>query len=232
MPRLGITEEQVQIAQEALMARGVFPSVDAVRKELGNVGPISTIERHMRALYIKADKGEELDPATAVPVETLNLARLVFSAQLLERISDLRSAVLYQTNHSERVQLKDTELQNKLLKSESDRRELSVSVLALREVLAESRAQVRLLEEEISFARQSIRELEAAKESHLRDLCSLQESLAAVNADNCVLRERLKRACAETRMTRRLLHHQSMLAEQLKRLLTRLEEGPLVQGSE
>jgi len=232
MPRPGITQERVRLAQEALVSRGEYPSPKAVRKELGNTGSISTIERHMRALYGKADNGEDSDPATVVPVETLNLARLIFSAQLLERIADLRSAVLFQTSRRETAQFENTVLKNSLRKGESDRHELSVNVLALREVLGESRAQVRLLEEEISFARQSIRELEAAKELHFRDLCSLQESLAAVNADNCVLRERLKRAYAETRMTRHMLRHQSMHAEQLQRLLTSLAEGPLVQGSE
>ncbi len=37
MSRLEITQERVQLAQQALVARGVYPSADAVHKELGNV---------------------------------------------------------------------------------------------------------------------------------------------------------------------------------------------------
>ncbi|MGP5511257.1 DNA-binding protein [Pseudomonas helleri] len=214
MSRLEITQERVQLAQQALVARGVYPSADAVHKELGNVGAKSTIEHHMRALYVQAHNGQAPDPATAVPVETLDLARLIFSAQLLDRIADLRSAVHFQTHSREIVEHQNSELQkkmreseNKLRESECDRRELLVTVAAQRELLAESRAKVRLLEEEILFTRQSLRGLEAARDAQLQEFRSLQESLAAVNAENCVLGERLKRACAETRMTRRQLHH-------------------------
>ncbi|KAF0254737.1 MULTISPECIES: DNA-binding protein [Pseudomonas] len=50
MPRVGITKAVVQNAREALLARGVHPSVDAIRVELGNTGSKTTIQRYLKEL--------------------------------------------------------------------------------------------------------------------------------------------------------------------------------------
>lgn len=50
MARGGINKAVVQIAREALLARGKHPSIDAVRVELGNTGSKSTIQRYLKEL--------------------------------------------------------------------------------------------------------------------------------------------------------------------------------------
>lgn len=50
MARAGINLVLVQQAKNALLARGVRPTIDAVRIELGNTGSKSTIQRYLKAL--------------------------------------------------------------------------------------------------------------------------------------------------------------------------------------
>ena len=56
MARGGINKAVVQIARDALIARGVNPSLNAVRVELGNTGSMTTIARYLGEL----GKGEPL----------------------------------------------------------------------------------------------------------------------------------------------------------------------------
>jgi chromosome segregation ATPase len=50
MARGGINRAIVQIARDALIARGVNPSINAVRVELGNTGSMTTIARYLSEL--------------------------------------------------------------------------------------------------------------------------------------------------------------------------------------
>lgn len=60
MARGGINKAVVQIAREALLARGQHPSIDAVRVELGNTGSKSTIQRYLKELGAR----EQAQPPT------------------------------------------------------------------------------------------------------------------------------------------------------------------------
>ncbi|MFS1286862.1 DNA-binding protein [Pseudomonas piscis] len=61
MARGGINKALVQKARAALLARGVNPSIDAVRVELGNTGSKTTISRYMQELE-SADVRPQTDP--------------------------------------------------------------------------------------------------------------------------------------------------------------------------
>ncbi len=50
MARGGISKAVVQKARNALLSRGVHPSIDAVRIELGNTGSKTTIHRYLKEL--------------------------------------------------------------------------------------------------------------------------------------------------------------------------------------
>lgn len=75
MARGGINKALVRIAREALIARGVRPSIDAVRVELGNTGSKSTILRYLRELStpelspVKVALNDELTHLVASVVE-------------------------------------------------------------------------------------------------------------------------------------------------------------------
>ncbi|WP_122665924.1 DNA-binding protein [Pseudomonas viridiflava] len=50
MARGGINKALVRMASEALLARGLHPSIDAVRVEMGNTGSKTTIQRYLKEL--------------------------------------------------------------------------------------------------------------------------------------------------------------------------------------
>lgn len=77
MARGGINKALVQIARSALLARGVRPSIDAVRVELGNTGSKTTIQRYLRELG---------GPETPEPVMPLNEELTLYISSLVERV--------------------------------------------------------------------------------------------------------------------------------------------------
>jgi len=79
MARAGINKALVRMAREALIARGVRPSIDAVRVELGNTGSKSTILRYLREL-----SAPELSPVKVALND--ELAHLV--ASVAERVQE------------------------------------------------------------------------------------------------------------------------------------------------
>ena len=50
MANSGVTKFQVQKARDSLLAKGLHPSIDAVRIELGNTGSKTTIHRYLQEL--------------------------------------------------------------------------------------------------------------------------------------------------------------------------------------
>jgi len=50
MANSGVTKFQVQKARDSLLAKGIHPSIDAVRIELGNTGSKTTIHRYLQEL--------------------------------------------------------------------------------------------------------------------------------------------------------------------------------------
>ncbi|MEE1864804.1 DNA-binding protein [Pseudomonas auratipiscis] len=77
MARGGINKAVVQKARQALLTRGVHPSIDAVRIELGNTGSKTTIHRYLK----------ELDTQyPASPASTPNLSDAL--ANLVEQLAE------------------------------------------------------------------------------------------------------------------------------------------------
>lgn len=77
MARGGINKAVVQKARQTLLARGVHPSIDAVRIELGNTGSKTTIHRYLK----------ELDNQfPAAPLSTPNLSEAL--ATLVEQLAE------------------------------------------------------------------------------------------------------------------------------------------------
>jgi chromosome segregation ATPase len=58
MARGGINKAVVQTARHALLARGISPTIDKVRAELGNTGSNTTISRYLRELEAVEPKAE------------------------------------------------------------------------------------------------------------------------------------------------------------------------------
>ncbi|KKX62372.1 DNA-binding protein [Pseudomonas putida] len=87
MARGGINKAVVQIARNALLARGLHPSIDAVRVELGNTGSKTTIQRYLKEL------GEAEAPVPEMPLDE-ELSRYIASlvARLQQRALEALAA--------------------------------------------------------------------------------------------------------------------------------------------
>ncbi|MBE8717515.1 DNA-binding protein [Cellvibrio polysaccharolyticus] len=75
MANSGVNKFQIQKAKDALLAKGINPSIDAVRVELGNTGSKATIHRYLKELAdekpLTADKKIALGDTLAAMVEGL-----------------------------------------------------------------------------------------------------------------------------------------------------------------
>ena len=81
MARGGINKAVVQAARQTLVANGVYPSIDAVRVELGNTGSKTTIARYLK----------ELEGHGAAPLgtqERINSELTAMVASLVERVME------------------------------------------------------------------------------------------------------------------------------------------------
>lgn len=98
MARGGINKALVQKARAALLARGVNPSIDAVRVELGNTGSKTTISRYLQELE-NTDARPQADP-NRLSDELTGMVE-----QLLKRVLEEGNAALAQekTAHEQSV---------------------------------------------------------------------------------------------------------------------------------
>jgi chromosome segregation ATPase len=81
MARGGINKAVVQKARQALLARGVHPSIDAVRIELGNTGSKTTIHRYLKEL-------DNQYPASPASTPNLSDALATLVEQLAEQVRE------------------------------------------------------------------------------------------------------------------------------------------------
>jgi len=88
MARGGINKALVQKARSALLARGVHPSIDSVRVELGNTGSKTTISRYLQELEA-TDIRPQSDPKRLSDELSAFVDQLL--KRLLEEASQLRS---------------------------------------------------------------------------------------------------------------------------------------------
>jgi len=117
MANSGINKHQVKKARDALVAKGMNPSIDAVRIELGNTGSKATIHRYLKELADENPLKPGIKPAIS---ETLGSLVEQLAAQLHQEAQDLiaaREASLQATTDSLKTQL---ESQQQTLASTAD----------------------------------------------------------------------------------------------------------------
>lgn len=180
MARAGINKALVQLARDALLARGDHPSIEAVRVELGNTGSKSTILRYLQELA----QEEPQPPAIRLDEElqTLinNLAqRLAASAQASvaadrarlqrqqvayeqqraieqARFDQLQSAHLALSRERQEAQLRENQLNQQAQQREGERQRL-LAAEQLGQCLLEERARrIQSLEDKYQQAREAL----------------------------------------------------------------------------
>lgn len=98
MARAGIYKSDVVKARNALVAKGTYPSIDAVRIEMGNTGSKATIHRYLKEI-------EEEDGGSSLPRVAVSEAIQDLVSRLSERLSEEAGA------HVQELLTKQTEQQ-------------------------------------------------------------------------------------------------------------------------
>lgn len=100
MARAGIYKSDVVKARDALVAKGVYPSIDAVRIEMGNTGSKATIHRYLKEI-------EEEDGGSSAPRVAVSEAIQDLVSRLSEQLSEEADARVteLQTKQTEQQRL-------------------------------------------------------------------------------------------------------------------------------
>lgn len=134
MARAGLNKFHIQQARDALLARGINPSVDAVRVELGHTGSKTTIHRYLKEL--------EEEEATQPGDEALLSNAL---KEMIQRMAaKLRDEALQRAEEANRAwQTEKAQLVAQLSASQAKAKELAEANMALETRLdAEGKAHV------------------------------------------------------------------------------------------
>lgn len=129
MARGGINMAVVKEAREALLARGLHPSIDAVRVELGNTGSKSTIHRYLKEL-------EETDFRRERPIglseELSELVGRVAERLESEAAEHIKRALAHSAQEKEDLQeeLSATQAALEQLKQEFSVQQISLEMLS------------------------------------------------------------------------------------------------------
>lgn len=128
MARTGLYKSEVKKARDVLLAQGKYPSVDAVRIELGNTGSKTTIHKYLKELE---EEGGDTDARKVSISETLQdlVARL--AAQLQEEANAQIDAMRIQHAEQERLHAEALEKLEKMI--EAGRSQLARVETALQE---------------------------------------------------------------------------------------------------
>jgi chromosome segregation ATPase len=138
MARAGIYKSEVIRARNNLLAQGRYPSIDAIRGELGNTGSKGTIHRYLKE--IEEEEGGNAGTQVAVSEAIQDLAGRL--AERLHQEADQRLAALTDKHKAEIAALNDTiaALRNEVesFRSQSERQavELAAEKAAHTEILA------------------------------------------------------------------------------------------------
>ncbi|MDF9778779.1 DNA-binding protein [Pseudomonas baetica] len=214
MPR-GITQDKVKTAREILLSRGVKPTIDRVRVELGNTGSKSTILRHLQTLngkdadclipaltkefrekisIIAQRLSDEAQLTVATEREALELAKREFNAeqQCAQRLyADLRFAFVHMTKQIHTLQNHIHDLESQLRISDNERHQLLANVSGLDQLCCERRAQIQSLEEKLCYTRLNLGYMQKVVDDQFNELRQLRRSLASALSDKATLSDRL-----------------------------------------
>jgi chromosome segregation ATPase len=181
MARGGINKALVHAARDALLARGLNPSIDLVRVELGNTGSKSTIQRYLKELNDSASAATSPLPVNEEVLSLVNslAERLIQQAQtsvaeereavgrqqagyaqehtqLRERLEQSLATITQLTHEREEQRQCERQLREQLQDSEGEHQRLRQLVAGQQQLLEERAHQVQSLEEKHQHAREGL----------------------------------------------------------------------------
>lgn len=132
MANAGINKAQVKKARDALIARGMHPSIDSVRVELGNTGSKNTIHRYLKELNEESD--------------TLNGGKVALSDALSELVAGLAAQL-----HTEAADV----VENAKASSQAAIEVLQSKVNIAEQALSEARSRLDTMETQLKSANET-----------------------------------------------------------------------------
>jgi len=182
MARGGINKALVHAARDALIGRGLHPSIDLVRVELGNTGSKSTIQRYLKELSgsqaanhappptlseklttfvssLAEQLKQEAREAVADEQENLEQQQASYAQErthLRERLEQSLATISHLTGELEQQRQCERELREQLQDSEGDRQGLRQVVAGQQQILEERAAQLQSLEDKHQHAREAL----------------------------------------------------------------------------
>ena len=171
MARAGIYKSEVVSARNNLLAMGRYPSIDAIRGELGNTGSKGTIHRYLKE--IEEEEGGNTGTQVAVSEAIHELAgrlaeRLHEEAnQRLEALSDKHKAEITALNDT--IATLHNEVGSFRSQSESQTMELAAEKAAYTEILTTLQKE-RIVQAQMSQRIQDIEGQLAKEDTHRRSL--------------------------------------------------------------
>lgn len=213
MARAGVDKTEVQRARDSLLARQQYPSVDAVRAELGNTGSKSTIHRYLKEL--EAESGGQADRGVAISDALQDLvARL--SARLMEE-ADARAA-----EAEAACEARMAEAQASVAAAEARMGELQSALAAERTAHEASKKALQGATIAGHTAEQQVADLRErlAENDELRR--RQQQALAAREVETVKLNQECARLASETAHAKQALYEQLSLRRQQEDKLEQL----------
>ena len=224
MARAGLNKFNVQQARDSLLARGINPSVDAVRVELGNTGSKTTIHRYLKEL--------EAEDATQLGDEALLSNAL--KDMIVRMAAKLRDEALQRAEAANQAwQTEKTQLVAQLSAAQTRLKELGVDNTALasrleRESAAHDETKTRLHNADLRAERfeQQVQGLEQQLDENQKHRASLEEK-------HRYARDALEhfRTSAQEQRQQEQLRHDTQV-QQLQAELRNLNQTLIVKQSE
>lgn len=176
MARGGIYKTEVLRAREKLLAQGIYPSIDAVRTELGNTGSKSTIHRYLKE--IDEEEGGTVGAKVAVS----------------EAIQDLVGRLSGRLHEEADTQIAEAAAKHKALSAQQDQTIADLRKEAEGFRLQLERSQVALVEEQARHDQTgtSLSAETLAKTQLAQQVADLQERLASEERNRQSLEENLR----------------------------------------
>lgn len=171
MARGGINKAIVQKARNALLTRGVHPSIDAVRIELGNTGSKTTIHRYLKELESveQAISSDALSAPLTGLIEQL-LGQLKAEAQ--QSVAQAHEALL---RERAAVQQQTAVLEARMRELESQRSSLELQLRESQKLILQEQQQRQAVEVDNARMVQSLQDLEVRIKERDERIQSLEE---------------------------------------------------------
>jgi chromosome segregation ATPase len=219
MARAGITRAEVQVARDAIIARGENPSIDAVRIEMGNTGSKTTIHRLMREI----DSDSSDTPSAHIDEE---LTALV--AQLAHRLKAQSREQLDQAQallDAERKQIQDVlrdtqrqlaDLQERFAAQTTTLGSQTATLLQTREALQNEQKENARLNQSAQDAATRLQDKDA-------QIQSLKEQHLEAHGQCALLKERVRNGKLETEKLKQQLTERDQQNRVLELILIKTE---------